>query len=271
MLAERILVLAPHPDDEVVGAAAAIGRALAAGAEVSVLYLTTGVPAPEVLWPWQRAGHAAWVARRREEARAVAAELGVTPVVFHDWPTRTLKSHLAAALPAVVAAVRDTAAAVLWVPAYEGGHQDHDVCAWLAAQAAIAPRAAGHEIPVWEFAEYTYTGGRVRSQWFPGLCGVDGEDKADGRDVAYLELTDEEQATKRHLLSLYRSERRNLGHIKVARESFRLQAPYDWSKPPHAGVLFYQRFQWVPFRHPRIDPTKPEDVCAALAAQKKPK
>ncbi len=39
---ESILVLAPHPDDETIGCAGIIQRALAAGAEVRVVYLTNG-------------------------------------------------------------------------------------------------------------------------------------------------------------------------------------------------------------------------------------
>lgn len=39
---ERVLILAPHPDDESIGCAGVIQRALAAGAEVKVLYLTNG-------------------------------------------------------------------------------------------------------------------------------------------------------------------------------------------------------------------------------------
>jgi len=39
---DRILVLAPHPDDEALGACAVIQQALSAGAKVKVLYLTNG-------------------------------------------------------------------------------------------------------------------------------------------------------------------------------------------------------------------------------------
>ena len=70
MFAARILILAPHPDDEVVGCCAAIGRARAAGARVFVLTLTTGVPERALLWPWQRPGHPLRVERRRAEAAA---------------------------------------------------------------------------------------------------------------------------------------------------------------------------------------------------------
>ena len=54
--------------------------------------------------------------------------------------------------------------------------------------------------------------------------------------------------------------------IAAGREVFRPLAGYDYAKPPHPGVLFYQRFQWVWPRHPRVDYTKADEVCAALMA-----
>ena len=40
--ADRIVVVAPHPDDEVLGAGGLIQQACAVGAEVHVIYLTSG-------------------------------------------------------------------------------------------------------------------------------------------------------------------------------------------------------------------------------------
>ena len=43
-MSERILVLAPHPDDELLGVAGTMARATAEGAEVFVGILTKGYP-----------------------------------------------------------------------------------------------------------------------------------------------------------------------------------------------------------------------------------
>ena len=40
--ADRIVIVAPHPDDDIVGAAGLIQQALAVGADVRVIYLTNG-------------------------------------------------------------------------------------------------------------------------------------------------------------------------------------------------------------------------------------
>jgi LmbE family N-acetylglucosaminyl deacetylase len=252
MMPQRILVLAPHPDDEVVGAAVAARRAIAGGAEVFALYLTTGVPAAAALWSWQRAGHGARVRRRREEALEAAGRIGLKPAGFLDWPSRSLKSHLAEAEAAIAGAISEHGIAALWTPAFEGAHQDHDTANFLAA------RFAGG-LPVLEFAEYNYAGGRVRSGEFP----------PGGESAGVLELTPEEVSWKRRLLACYASERGNLAHIRPASESFRPLPAHDYAKSPHPGRLFWERYHWVPFRHPRIDFTRPEEVRAAVAAYAK--
>lgn len=249
MYGKRILILIPHPDDEIVGACAAVGRAVDRGAEVFGLYLTTGVPAPEVLWPWQRRGHAAWVARRRAEARKAAKMLGIEPLGFLDIATRRLKDHLASARDAARGAIAAHGIDTVWVPAYEGGHQDHDSASALAS--TVTDVAA-----VWEFAEYNHAGGQTRAQHFPAATGEERQ----------LELTAAEVERKRRALGLYPSEKGNLTYVGTARECFRPQAAYDYTRPPHAGLCFYQRFQWVPFRHPRVDFTTPEEVCGVVVA-----
>lgn len=249
MTAARPLILIPHPDDEVVGCAIAITRARADGASITGLYLTTGVPAQERQWPWRRSRYPAMIERRREEAGRAAAALGISTAGFLDWPARTLKSHLDEAIAAVERTVREGGIDEIWAPAWEGGHQDHDVTNFLAA------RLAG-KMPVREFAEYNLAGGRVRSQTFARPNGTE----------QVLTLTAEEARFKAGLLSIYRSERGNLRYVRLKQESLRPLARYEYRSAPHPGTLFCQRFQWVPFRHPRVDFDRPEAVRAVLAA-----
>src|SRR5580692_11334801 len=90
----RVLILAPHPDDEIVACGIAARRARAEGALVFVLHLTTGIPPRASLWPWQRRGYEARVARRRDEARSAAGFFGLEPAGFGDIPSRRLIAHL---------------------------------------------------------------------------------------------------------------------------------------------------------------------------------
>ena len=82
--AGRVLILAPHPDDEIVACGIAASRAIAAGARVFVLHLTTGVPPETALWRWQRPSYPERVWRRQEEALGVSRWLGAEIVGFRD-------------------------------------------------------------------------------------------------------------------------------------------------------------------------------------------
>jgi LmbE family N-acetylglucosaminyl deacetylase len=245
-----VLILAPHPDDEVAGCAAAIGRAKAAGARVSVLFLTHGCVDRDTMWPWARGRYAEVVARRRAEAERACVELGLAVAGWSHRPARHLWRELATVEAEVRHAMAATGADQVWVPAFEGGNPDHD------GANAVASRLAAEGISVLEFAEYNLAGGRPRSHRFPTANGTE----------TVLELTAEEAATKRRCLALYASERGNLGYVATARECFRPLAAYDYARPPHEGRLWYARFQWVPFRHPQVDFTRPGDVYAAISA-----
>jgi LmbE family N-acetylglucosaminyl deacetylase len=233
----------------VVACCAAIGRAQAAGAKVSGLFLTHGCVDQAAMWPWERGRYVEVVARRRAEAEQAAAALGLAITGMRERPAR----HLWRDLPAAEAEIRGAMAAVaadqLWVPAFEGGNPDHD------GANAIASRLAAEGTSVLEFAEYNLAGGRANSHRFPRPNGTE----------ATLRLTPVEQAAKRHALALYVSERRNLGYVGVEREVFRPLAVHDYGQPPHLGKLWYARFQWVPFRHPGVDFTQPADVTRELS------
>lgn len=247
MWGRRILVLVPHPDDEVVACSAAIARAQAQGSEIFALYLTHGCIAKATLWPWQRSQYEFYVARRRQEAEAVAKFLGIKPVGWSARPAR----HLWQDLPKVYAEIHHAAARnmidQIWVPAFEGGNADHDalnaLCSLLKSKLSVL-----------EFAEYNYFQGTTHSQDFPSPKGHE----------HVITLTQEEKEEKKTALRMYLSEKQNLNYIDVVHECYRPLASYDYSKPPHPGTLWYTRFQWVPFRHPRVDFTNPLDVAEAI-------
>jgi LmbE family N-acetylglucosaminyl deacetylase len=248
MFGSRILILVAHPDDEVVAAAASIGRAREKGAVLFALYLTDGCLSRETMWPWRRFSRAAAAARRRREAEKAAALLGIAPVGWSARPARRLWRELAAVHAEINEAVEAYGPDQIWIPAYEGGNPDHDA---LNALGQLLARDVG----VIEFAEYNFSGGRTRAQEFPFPNGKE-------QTVA---LTAAERMRKRELLRLYASERANLNSVGAERECFRPLGAYDYGRPPHPGVLWYARFQWVPFRHPRVDFTPPEEVCRAIS------
>jgi len=233
----RILILAPHPDDEVVACGIAAMRAIAAsGAHVFVFYLTTGVVQRDALWPWRRPSHGARLLRRQAEAQQAAALLGLEPVGVLNVASRHLRYHLDAAFGAVAEAIATSGADEVWVPAFEGGHQDHDAANALAARVV-------DRVPVYEFAAYNFADSCAGANRFVRL---------NGSETAFVATPDEAQR-KRRALECYASERGNLRHIGVTAEAARPLPAYDYGAPPHEGRLFRERFHWVPIRHPRVD------------------
>lgn len=133
----RLLVVAPHPDDETLGAGVLIQRVLAAGGAVEVLLLTLGEANP---WPqralerrlWLGVGaRQRWARRRDAEVRAALACLGVPRAGLHvlGWPDLGLVAGLLRPGGDAVAVMRDTLARLrpnlLVMPALADRHPDH--------------------------------------------------------------------------------------------------------------------------------------------------
>lgn len=102
--AQRLLVFAPHPDDESLGTAGLIQQVLANGGQVRVVFATDGDNNPwpqrylERRWRLDVSARQRWGARRRGEALAALQTLGVAAdnaVHFLHWPDQGL-AHLLA-------------------------------------------------------------------------------------------------------------------------------------------------------------------------------
>jgi LmbE family N-acetylglucosaminyl deacetylase len=249
---KRILVLVPHPDDEVVASCAAIGQAQTQGSEIFALYLTHGCIARETLWPWQRKNYEKYVARRRAEGEKTANFLNIKPLFWNPRPARHLWKNLRESYEEIQSAIATNDIDQLWVPAYEGGNADHDALNALAAKWKSENQKS--ENSVLEFAEYNFSGGKTHSQEFPFPNGTEQR----------ITLNPDEQKKKRGALAIYESEKMNLSYVKSDIECYRPLSTYNYSRPPHPGTLWYARFQWVPFHHPRVDFTNPNDVSRAI-------
>lgn len=94
----RLLVIAPHPDDEALGAAGLIQRVRAAGGQVHVVLLTSGDGFPEGVEVAAGVAHPApsdfrgYGVRRERETREAMALLGLRPeaVTFLGFPDEGL-------------------------------------------------------------------------------------------------------------------------------------------------------------------------------------
>jgi LmbE family N-acetylglucosaminyl deacetylase len=86
--AQRVLVLAPHPDDEVFGCGGAAALLARRGAAVRVVILTDGAGLAG-----SESEREAIVAQRRQESIAASAVLGLAEPVFWGLPDRSLANQ----------------------------------------------------------------------------------------------------------------------------------------------------------------------------------
>jgi len=135
---DRLLVVAPHPDDETIAAGGLIRSALRAGADVRVLFATDGDNNPwpqrwlERRWRIGATERARWGARRRAEAHVALARLGVDSRVadaqFLGWPDQGLTAMLmddAGAIDALRARIVAFAPSHVAMPVLDDAHPDH--------------------------------------------------------------------------------------------------------------------------------------------------
>jgi LmbE family N-acetylglucosaminyl deacetylase len=128
----RIAVVAPHPDDDVLGCGGTMIRAARAGATVDVIVVTRGRPPlfDERL-----------VAQIRQETLASHADMGVRQTHFLDFPAAALDQVPRAELNQALAAVLDSLAPeLLFVPFVGDIHLDHQIV-FSAAMVYARPRS----------------------------------------------------------------------------------------------------------------------------------
>lgn len=155
----RVVVLAAHPDDEVLGAGGLLHRLAADGWQVDVVWASDG----EGSHPGSTVMSAAELgARRREESLTARDRLGLAgATTWLGLPDSGLVDHE----PALIVALRDAAAGadLLLAPWAEDGHPDHEVCG-RAARAV----AAAHSLPLWELPIWAWhwgTGDELGPRW----------------------------------------------------------------------------------------------------------
>ncbi|MFH1917363.1 MAG: PIG-L family deacetylase [Nanoarchaeota archaeon] len=165
------IILAPHPDDELVGLAGMIATS-ENPEEFHVIYTSDGAPVVPEWYPI--AGCKTpdeYRATRRAEAKAGCAYLSIPEehlhfLEFSDFTLADNLNGLADTLTALFHVIRPTE---IYIPALEKGHPDHDAT-HIAGWAAIKRmRNAGMAIRAYAFAEYALIDGKEAFNKFPDV------------------------------------------------------------------------------------------------------
>ncbi len=243
LLSGRVQVVVAHQDDET-----ACSVLLQRAREAQVVFATDGAPASRFFWS-AYASRQEYAAVRHAEARHSLEVIGVLDPVFLKDPVthqafrdQELFLSLPMALQSLEVLVTQFKPDVLIAPAYEGGHPDHDACSFLVSM--LSGKLA---MPAWEMPLYH------RSQ--DGMLVYQRFRTRSDDDEIVLRPTLLELARRDEMLSKYVSQTDVTTFVSSPVEFFRPQPSYDYSRPPHEGVLNYEAWQW---------PMMGADLCAAF-------
>lgn len=237
----RVLVVAAHPDDETIGAGILLARLPGA----VVLHLTDGAPRTAGFRARGFTGpRTEYAALRRAELEAAMKLAGLGPERLYclGFPDQETVAHLADIAQHVAGYCRKLRADVLLTHAYEGGHPDHDVAAMACRAAFEELRSEGGPVPeLMEMALYHagLEGAPVIGEFLPvpPYAVENEESKVIGWDLSPADLD-----VKQRMIECFRSQRESLApFLPPRRESFRPAPHYDFTQPPHFGVLQYEK------------------------------
>jgi LmbE family N-acetylglucosaminyl deacetylase len=224
--AQPVLVLAPHPDDEVIGPGGAIRHHILAGAPVTVAILTDG------RWGGYN-GDGSLVDRRKDESRRAAEIIGTSPPRFFDAPDGNLVET-----PDLVARLTqlftEKTPKYIYLPALTDLHPDH----WSTNRllSAVLPK-----LPTPIFQNLIIRGYEV---WSPTLanCCVDITSTVDAKQKAINVFVSQTSADDYTAASLGLNRYRSLQHLhgRGYAEAFMQMTPEEFSDLYQAASLRHE-------------------------------
>ncbi len=225
----RTFVVIAHPDDEVLAVGARLGRFRRA----HFLQITDGAPrngedsrAHGFVQP------AEYRAAREAELAAAFRLAGVEEAPREGLAIADQEaSHALVELTEqVLRRLRALEPEVVITHPYEGGHPDHDACAFAVHHAA---RLLAE--PTLVVAEAAFYNTRAFGGFLP---------RPESPLEINYELSARERERKAALLGCFQTQQETLRQFPLQYERYRLAPRYVFHEPPHAGELFYERFPW---------------------------
>jgi LmbE family N-acetylglucosaminyl deacetylase len=255
-VAERVVIVVAHPDDETIG----LGAQLCRLEDALLVHVTDGAP---------RDGHDAvdygfanladYAAARRTELRAALAAGGaehVRTLCLGNVDQEAMR-HLTELAHRVREILQQEKPHAVITHAYEGGHPDHDA-------AAFAVHAAGRLMasppPILEMALYHRRGGQLVSGEFLPFASrrkpepidplperlTNGSWLSPGSRAlsAMFALNPDEIRRKQRMIDCFATQRWLLTQLDSGGERLRLAPDYEFGSPPHPDELHYETLGW---------------------------
>lgn len=225
--AEPAVIVAAHPDDEVIGLGAQLSRLRNA----TLVHVTDGSPRDPS--DARRAGFACakdYAQARREELCAVLRLVGISPARAVPFQFRDQEAvlHLPETVTRLRALFKRIRPRVVLTHPYEGGHPDHDAVSCAVCVACYGMTAAPCVVEMTSYHQGER--GIATGTFLP----------YDGERVYTIELSSDEVRLKQRLFACYRTQNAVLASFHIGMESFRAAPTYDYLSAPHPGPLYYE-------------------------------
>lgn len=136
---QRILIVAPHPDDDIIGCGGSIARHIQKGISITVVFMTSGEAGS------LETSIDVTASIREAEARAAAGVLGQMDLEFLHNPDGYIQTHQEKNLISLTRIIRQQKPAVIYFPHRHEGHIDHRATHDIVREAAR--RAGGPWFP----------------------------------------------------------------------------------------------------------------------------
>jgi LmbE family N-acetylglucosaminyl deacetylase len=232
----RALLVFAHPDDEIV----ALGARIARFAQAHMVHVTDGAPRNE------HDSRAHGFASFKEYRAARVSELNHALRIAGlenmsreclNIPDQQASLRLLQLTCDLLRRIEMHQPEVLFTHPYEGGHPDHDACAFAVHQAAqIHGRRTTHTPVIMECTLYhSGPNGISTGAFLPQTPSL--------YEVVHA-LSPEEQARKQARVACFTTQRDTLSWFSFDEERFRIAPTYDFTRPPHPAPVWYDRFPW---------------------------
>lgn len=234
--APRAMLVFAHPEDETVALGARIGRFQNA----HFILVTDGAPRSQS--DSRMHGFASWTDYRDARARELTAMLRLAGVSqmsreCFDIPDQEAAFDMAGLARRIAQRIHAIQPEVILTHPYEGGHPDHDACAFAVHHACLlADGSSGPQPLIVEGAFYHAGPDVVETEKFLPAA-------APAPEVVRV-LSPREQSRKRERMDCFVTQSNTLAQFACAAERFRIAPHYDFSHPPHPGPTLYDHFPW---------------------------
>jgi LmbE family N-acetylglucosaminyl deacetylase len=143
----KLIVVAPHPDDEILGLGATTAQLVASGVDVQVVSVSDGGADHPGVTHWDRTR---LETTRRYELRRATSVLGLPPPVRLGLPDGQLADHEDGLAESLVDILEGAAPGTWCAATWRGdGHPDHEAVGRAAATACAHTGSPLLEYPVW--------------------------------------------------------------------------------------------------------------------------